>query len=134
MGIYLLDTNICIYILKQKPIVVLQKFQTIDPKTICISSITVAELMFGINKSSSPDKNLLAVNEFLNLVKILNFDQSAAIQYGIIKNALQSKGTPIGPLDTLIAAHAKNLNAILVSNNLKEFNRVDGLITENWIE
>lgn len=86
MVTYVLDTNICIYILKQKPIQVFQKFKGINPNTIGVSSISVAELMYGINKSSVPDKNLFAVKELLNLIQIIDFDQQAALRYGVIKN------------------------------------------------
>ena len=131
---YLLDTSTCIYILKRKPIAVLLKFQSLTHETIGVSSITVAELLFGVDKSSMPEKNGLEVKDFLDRLQILNFDQNAALHYGQIRSNLEKKGIPIGPLDTLIAAHAKSLNAILVSNNLKEFDRVEGLLTENWIE
>ena len=130
---YLLETNICVYILKQKPFNVFQKFTSIDSYSIAVSSITVAELMYGVHKSNSKDRNLLAVNELLNSVQILDFDHNAASHFGTLKNSLLKKGTPIGPLDMLIAAHAISLNVVLVSNNLKEFNRVEGLLTENWV-
>jgi len=130
---YLLDTNTCIYILKKRPQEVFDKFRTLNPENIGISSITAAELSFGVNKSSSPEKNQKAIDDFLTPLQILDFDQGAAKHYGLIRANLEKNGTPIGPLDTLIAAHAKSLNAVLITNNLKEFIRVEGLVTENWI-
>ena len=129
---YLLDTNICIYIIKKKPIVVIEKFKTFPLGSIGISSITLAELQFGIRKSSNPDKNLIAINQFLIPLEIIDFDYNATIEYGIIRAELEKKGTTIGPLDTLIGAHAKSLDLTLVTNNEKEFNRIAGLKIENW--
>ncbi len=130
---YLLDTNICIYIIKQKPQSVFDRFNSVKPGEIAISMITVAELEYGARKSSNPQKNLLAFNKFLIPLNIIDFDYSAAIEYGIIRSDLETKGTPIGPLDTLIAAHAKSLRYTLVTNNEREFNRVIGLQVENWV-
>ncbi len=121
---YLLDTNICIYIIKKKPQIVLEKFKTISPDQIALSIITVAELEYGARKSSFPEKNLSALHQFLMPFNIFDFDYNTAIQYGIIRTELEKKGTPIGPLDTLIAAHAKSLDYTLVTNNEKEFNRI----------
>jgi tRNA(fMet)-specific endonuclease VapC len=130
---YLLDTNICIYIIKKKPASVLEKFDSIKPGEIAISAITVAELEYGAVKSSNPAKNLLALNKFLIPFDLFNFDNAASREYGIVRTALETKGTPIGPLDTLIAAHAKSLQYILVTNNVREFDRVEGLKVENWV-
>jgi tRNA(fMet)-specific endonuclease VapC len=131
---YILDTNICIYIINQKPPVILAKFQSIPLGEIGISIITLAELYYGAVKSASPDKNISALNRFVIPLEIFNFDHSAALEYGIIRSNLEKKGTPIGSLDMLIAAHAKSMDFIVVTNNEKEFSRVEGLRIENWIK
>ena len=130
---YLLDTNICIYLIKRKPPAVFERFQTLEPGSIGISSITVAELHYGVSKSSFPEKNNNALENFLIPLEILDFSYEAAVTYGKIRARLEADGKTIGPLDTLIGAHALSLNTILVTNNLKEFSRIDGLKTENWI-
>ena len=130
---YMLDTNICIYIIKRKPEKVLQKFKLISIDELNISMITVAELEYGARKSFNPEKNLVALRLFLLPFNLLDFDYNAVIEYGIIRADLESKGTPIGALDTLIAAHAKSLNCTLVTNNEKEFVRINGLQIENWV-
>ncbi len=130
---YLLDTNICIYIIKQKPQSVLNKFNSIEPGEVAISMITVSELYYGARKSANKEKNFLALNKFILPFNILDFDLAAANSYGIIRTELESKGIPIGPLDTLIAAHAINLDYILVTNNEREFTCVSGLQVENWV-
>jgi tRNA(fMet)-specific endonuclease VapC len=129
---YLLDTNICIYIIKKKPAIVLEKFKEYPLGTIGISTITLAELQFGIRKSSNPEKNLSALTQFIIPLEVLDFDYKATIEYGLIRAELEKKGTPIGPLDTLIGAHAKSLGLTLVTNNKKEFVRIAGLKIENW--
>jgi tRNA(fMet)-specific endonuclease VapC len=129
---YLLDTNICIYIIKQKPQIVFDKFKKIALGNIGISSISVAELFFGVMKSANIEKNSIALEQFLLPLEIIDFDSSAAIEYGEIRAILERKGTPIGSLDMLIAAHAKSQALIVVTNNEKEFNRVEGLKVENW--
>ena len=129
---YLLDTNICIYIIKKRPTNVLKKFESLSPGDVAISSITLAELYYGIMKSSDPMKNQEALDKFLIPLEILDFDYTATIDYGKIRADLEKKGTPIGPLDTLIASHAKSLNLTLVTNNEKEFERIPGLKLENW--
>ena len=101
----------------------LERLRSISFELLSISSITVAELEYGVRKSSLPSKNQAALNEFLAPFSLLNFDRSATIEYGVIRNDLEKKGMSIGPLDTLIAAHAKSLNLTLVTNNEKEFNR-----------
>lgn len=129
---YLLDTNICIYIIKKKPQIVLQRFKKFPLGSIGISTITLAELQFGIHKSSNPEKNLAALNLFTIPLEIIDFDYNATVEYGFIRAELEKKGTPIGPLDTLIAAHAKSAGLTLVTNNEKEFNRIPNLKIENW--
>jgi tRNA(fMet)-specific endonuclease VapC len=129
---YLLDTNICIYIIKKRPASVLKKFESLSPGDVAISSITLAELYYGIMKSSNPRKNQEALDKFLIPLEILEFDYAATIEYGKIRADLEKKGTPIGPLDTLIASHAKSLNLALVTNNEKEFERIPDLKIKNW--
>lgn len=130
---YMLDTNICIYIIKQKPEDVIQRFKEHHPKDLCISAVTYAELVHGVEKSQARERNRIALAVFLSEIQILPFDDSAAQIYGKIKADLQKKGTPIGAFDTLIAAHAKSLDLILVTNNTKEFARVDDLKIDNWV-
>ena len=129
---YLLDTNICIYIIKKRPIIVFDKFKSLPIGSIGISTITLAELQFGIMKSSNPQKNQEALDKFLTPLEIIDFDSNATIDYGMIRANLEIKGTPIGPLDTLIAAHARSLDLTLITNNEKEFERIPGLKIENW--
>lgn len=129
---YLLDTNICIYIIKNKPTQVFQKFLSLEFGSVGISSITLAELNYGVAKSTNVKKNQDALLKFLTPIEIIDFNFDAAEEYGKVRSDLEKKGTPIGPLDLLIAAHAKSLNLILVTNNEKEFRRVEGLNIENW--
>lgn len=130
---WLLDTNTCIYIIKRKPASVFEKFQTITPGQIALSVITLAELEYGARKSAAVEKNLSALHQFSIPFDILPFDYNATVEYGIIRANLEKNGTPIGPLDTLIAAHAKSIKYTLVTNNVKEFSRVNGLELENWV-
>ena len=130
---YMLDTNIVIYVIKHKPESVLQKFQRLEPSDFCISSITLAEIEYGISKSSRPDRNRFAFDMFISGIDILSFDDAAASEYGPIRAGLERKGTPIGPNDMLIAAHAKSLGFTIVTNNVREFERVEGLKVENWV-
>lgn len=129
---YLLDTNICIYIIKKKPPVVLKQVQSKQPGQIAISTITVAELEYGITRSVYPDRNRVALLEFLLPFTILDFDHAASAQYGQIRSLLESRGRPIGPMDLLLAAQARAHSLVLVTNNEKEFKRVEGLRIENW--
>lgn len=131
---YLLDTNICIYIIRRRPESVLERLKKTDPLDVGISAITIAELEYGIAKSQYPEKNRTALNQFLLPFNICPFSESDAQAYGILRNDLQSKGTPIGSMDMLIAAQALNLDCILISNNTKEFSRVKGLQLENWVK
>ena len=130
---YMLDTNICIYIIKHQPENVIRKFMEHNQDDICISAITYAELAHGVEKSRAREKNRIALMVLLSEIQIVPFDDLAAQIYGEIKADLQKKGMLIGPLDTLIAAHAKTLNLTLVTNNTKEFVRVDGLELEDWV-
>ena len=131
---YLLDTNICIYIIKKKPVDLLKTLKTKSKKDIYISSITIAELEYGIAKSQFPEKNKIALIEFLSIFNILPFDDNDAVDFGEIKKELEKKGKIIGPMDLLLAAQAKSKKLILVTNNTKEFERVEGLKIENWLQ
>lgn len=130
---FLLDTNICIYLIKRKPPEVLQRFNTNQVGDLGISSITVAELEFGVQKNQFTQKNQQALEQFLIPLNIVNFDRAAAIIYGDLRATLAKQGTPIGSLDTLIAAHALSLNVTLITNNVKEFDRVPNLKLDNWV-
>lgn len=131
---YMLDTNICIYAIKKKPESVFKKLLTLKSEDVCISSITYAELVHGVEKSNSIERNRLSLALLLANIEILGFDSKAAMCYGRIRADLEKKGTPIGPLDTLIAGHAMSLGYTVVTNNTKEFERVSGLTVENWVE
>ena len=131
---YLIDTNICIYIMNNRPPEVIQKFKSKDAGQISISSITVSELYYGVSKSKYPKKNLIRLQEFLMPFEILAYDESASKLYGKIRAQLEKSGDVIGPLDLLIAAHALSLNLVLITNNEKEFNRVKTLKVENWVK
>jgi tRNA(fMet)-specific endonuclease VapC len=129
----LLDTNICIELIRGQSAKILKHLRKCKIGQVGISSITLAELEFGVAKSSNPRQNKLALMEFCAPLEICPFDDNAAVAYGQIRAALELKGKPIGPLDTLIAAHALALNAVLVTNNRREFDRVPKLQVENWM-
>lgn len=128
---YMLDTNMCIYAQKNIPQVI-EKIKNNFQYGVAISSITLAELEFGVQASANVEKNTIALYKFLSIVEILDFDSSAATEYGKIRADLKRKGTPIGNMDMLIAAHAKSENLIVVTHNTREFERVAGLKLEDW--
>ena len=128
----MLDTNICIYIIKQKPRSVLERFAAFPVGDLGISVITLAELEYGASKSSEPDRNREALEQFVSPLEIAVFDRLATSVYGKIRALLEKRGRPIGSMDLLIAAHALRLNVRLVTNNMREFKRVPGLRVENW--
>lgn len=130
---YMLDTNIIVYAKNRRPESVFARLQECRPEDVCISSITMAELEYGVCKSSNPERNRLALMMFLSGIKIMPFGSEAAREYGDIRDSLTRKGTIIGGNDLLIAAHAKSLGLTLVTNNMREFERVDGLRVENWV-
>lgn len=130
----MLDTNICIYIIKRNPSSVVEKLVALPSDEVGLSVVTVCELRFGAAKSAHPERNHSALDKFLSPFEIALFDEPASRTYGVIRSSLERQGEPIGPLDTLIAAHAVSLNARLVTNNAKEFQRVAGLKLENWAE
>jgi tRNA(fMet)-specific endonuclease VapC len=129
---FLIDTNICIYIMNKRPPELIQKFKDKDSSQIGISSITVSELFYGAFKSRQQKANLKRVEEFLIPFDILPYDENAAKYYGEIRAQLEKTGNIIGPLDLLIAAHALSKDLILITNNEREFNRVLSLKVENW--
>lgn len=129
----LLDTNICIYMIKNKPPEVRQHLEKLALGDIAISSITVAELQYGVTKSVAKEKNALALEAFLLPLEILPFDSEAALVYGQIRADLERQGQPIGSMDMLIAAQALSLGYTLITHNLKEFKRITNLRCETWV-
>lgn len=131
---YMLDTNICVYLIKHNPLQVRAQFERRQPGDILLSSIVLAELMYGVSKSQYKERNLAALEMFLMPLEVVPFDEHATGIYGDIRVGLERSGQIIGGNDLFIAAHARALNATLVTNNLKEFSRVPGLNLENWVD
>jgi tRNA(fMet)-specific endonuclease VapC len=131
---YLLDTNIVIDILRNSDSPALKRLVRLLPDKVAISAITMAELEYGVYKSSNPARNAQRLIQACTPLTILPFDNEAAAAYGLIRSQLEAKGTPIGPMDTLIAAHAVSRKATLVTNNLREFKRIKNLRVENWLK
>lgn len=131
---YLLDTNICIYAIKKKPILVLEQIKEKSKLGIFISALTVAELEYGIENSTKIEENRISLLKYLSLFNILPFDDKDAIPYGKLKTKLRKEGQIIGPIDMLLAAQALSKDLIFVTNNTKEFKRIDNLRLENWVE
>ena len=129
---FMLDTNICIYIIRQKPAKTLNHFNACKVGDIGISAITLAELQYGVSKSRHLQKNQHALNDFVLPLEIVDFNDEAAHAYGEIRSSLEKQGTPIGSLDTLIGAHALSLGVTLVTNNTKEFKRIKSLSIADW--
>jgi len=130
---YLLDTNICIYLIKKQPVRVVERLQTLALGDVGVSAITVAELQYGAAKSAFPDRNRLALVSFLAPLEILAFTDTDAVVYGRIRAALEASGTPIGAYDLLLGSQALAEGLALVTNNEREFRRIPGLIVENWV-
>jgi tRNA(fMet)-specific endonuclease VapC len=130
---FLLDTSICIYIIKQKPAKVLERFQDVDTSEVGISSITVAELEYGVYKSQRQAQNQAALTQFLNPFTVIPFDTRATQIYGQIRSTLERQGIVIGSMDMLIASQAISLGLILVTNNSRELSRIPDLALENWV-
>lgn len=128
---YMLDTDICIYVINDRPHGVLQAFKDHEAQGLGISAVTAAELFFGVARTGS-ERNPRALRQFLSALEIAAFDDAAAEVFGSLRAWLTSQGTPIGPFDTQIAAHAQALGVTLVTNNTREFLRVPGLRVENW--
>lgn len=129
---YLLDTNICIFLIKKKNPLLLETIRKKQTKGLYISSLTIAELEFGIQKSQWKEKNKIALIGLLSIFTIIDFDNNDAAAYGIIRAALEKSGTIIGNIDMLLAAQAIARNLTFVTNNTKEFKRVPGLKIEDW--
>ncbi|NBO32309.1 MAG: type II toxin-antitoxin system VapC family toxin [Cyanobacteria bacterium WB6_1B_304] len=130
---FLLDTNICIYIIKEKPRQVLEKFEQIDPSAVGISVITLAELEYGAAKSANPQTNYQVIEDFVTYLDVFNWDVRVSRIYGEVRADLEQKRTPMGLLDTQIAAHCLSLDRVLVTNNGREFERIPDLKLENWV-
>ena len=129
---YLLDTDICIYVIKKQPSAAIARMQSCALEDINISAITLAELELGVEKSKHQQTNRIALLEFLSPFRIRDFDQPAAHAYAELRADLERRGLPIGPLDMLIAAHAISLGLTLVTNSLREFRKIPRLKTDNW--
>ncbi len=130
---FMLDTNICIFTIKNRPVQVREVF-TRHHGQMCISSVTLMELIYGAEKSASPERNLAVVEGFAARLDVLKYDENAAVHTGQLRAELGRAETPIGPYDQMIAGHARSLGLILVTNNRREFDRVSGLRVEDWIE
>jgi tRNA(fMet)-specific endonuclease VapC len=128
----MLDTNVCIYLIKEHPASVVERFAAHPVGDIGISVITLAELEYGVTKSSRSAKNRDALDQFVSPLDVAPFDRHATAAYGRLRAALEKKGQPIGSMDLLIAAHALSLNVRLITHNVKEFGRVPGLRIEGW--
>lgn len=131
---YMLDTDACIALIKHRPEGMRNRLIHLAPDEVGVSSIVTAELWFGVSRSQKKRRNKEALNDFLNYITVLDWPGAAAPLYGNIRSMLRKKGTPIGAMDLLIASHSLFLEAILVTNNMREFERVPGLRIENWEE
>jgi len=129
---YMLDTNIVIYTIKNRPEKVRKVFKQ-RAGQMAISAITLGELIYGAEKSAQPERNLADIEAFAARLEVLAFDEAAAAHFGQLRAELAKAGNPIGPYDQMIAGHARSLGLILVTNNMKEFKRVPGLRVENWV-
>jgi tRNA(fMet)-specific endonuclease VapC len=128
---FMLDTNICIFTIKNKPQIVREAFNRHDGQ-LCISAVTLMELIYGAEKSATPEKNLAVIEGLAARLEVWPFDNEAAAHTGMIRSELAQAGTPIGPYDQMIAGHARSRGLIVVTNNLREFERVKGLRVEDW--
>jgi tRNA(fMet)-specific endonuclease VapC len=133
MHLYMLDTDISSDIIKQRPLSVLERFEQLHMEQLCISAVTYAELRYGAERSSSQKVNLPIVEDFVSRLSVLPWDKEAAAHYGHLRNHLEREGTPLGGMDTMIAAHALSRDSIVVTNNLKHFQQVPRLVVENWL-
>ncbi len=130
---FMLDTDTCIALIKRKPASILSRLTALAPGEAGLSAVTLAELRYGVAKNSKREANGQALDEFLLPLEVADFDEPAAAVTGAVRTALEKAGTPIGPLDTLIGAHALSLGAALVSHNLREFRRIPGLTVVDWL-
>jgi tRNA(fMet)-specific endonuclease VapC len=129
---YMLDTNICIYVMKNYPQALQQKFNALAEQ-LCISSITLGEVHYGAEKSARRAENLTAIEDFVARLDVLPFGTKAAVHYGQVRAELERAGTPCGPHDMQIGGHARSEGLIVVTNNVREFGRMPGIRTENWV-
>ena len=129
---YMLDTNICIFTIKNKPQMVREAFNRHHGQ-LCISAVTLMELIYGAEKSAAPERNLAVIEGFAARLEVLPFDKEAAAHNGMIRSELAKAGKPIGPYDQMIAGHARSRGFIVVTNNLRVFERVSGLRVEDWV-
>jgi tRNA(fMet)-specific endonuclease VapC len=130
---YMLDTNICIGLIRQKSGPLIRRLTECEPGDVGVSSITAAELVYGVRKSARVEQNMFALEQFLLPLEIADFDQRAAITYGAVRAALERQGNAIGSVDMLIGAHALSLDVTLVTNNTDEFQRIPDLELEDWM-
>lgn len=130
---YMLDTNMCIFTIKNRPESVREKFNRHNHQ-LCISSVTLMELIYGAEKSAAPERNLAVIEGLIARLEVLNYDTHAAVHTGQIRAEQARLGKPIGPYDAMIAGHARSCGLIVVTNNTREFERVSGLRIEDWIE
>jgi len=130
---YMLDTNICIGLIRQRPKKLIERLTDCEPGEVGISTITVAELAYGAQKSSQVEQNMTALEQFLLPIEIADFDQAASVTYGFVRASLERRGNMIGSLDMLIGAHALSLGVALVTNNVDEFQRIPKLRVEDWM-
>ena len=129
---YMLDTNICIYVIKSRPAGLRERFNSLADQ-LCISAITLAEIIYGAEKSARPVENLAIIEQFVARLDVLSFGERAATHYGQLRAELERAGHPVGIHDMMIGGHARSEGLTLVSNNLREFQRMDGLRLENWV-
>lgn len=129
---FMLDTNTCVELIRKRNDRILRRMKRRRPDDLCVSSVTLSELEYGVAKSANPEKNRLALAEFMTPLNIVPYDDTVAPVYGRVRAAVEKEGTPIGPLDTMIAAHALSLGLIVVTDNEREFRRVPGLTVQNW--
>lgn len=128
---FMLDTNICIFTIKNKPEHVRERFN-LNSDRMCISSVTLMELIYGAEKSQAVERNLAVVESFVSRLSVLDYDTLAAVHSGQIRAELAGRGTPVGPYDQMIAGHARSRGLIVVTNNLKEFERIPAIRVEDW--
>lgn len=129
---FMLDTNTCVELIRRRNDRILRKIQRLRPDDLCVSSVTLSEMEYGAAKSAYPEKNRLALAEFMTALNVLAYDDAVAPVYGRVRAELERAGTPIGPLDTMIAAHALSLGLTVVTDDEGEFRRVSGLKVQNW--
>jgi tRNA(fMet)-specific endonuclease VapC len=130
---FMLDTCILIHMIRKKDRKLIEIMRRKPPNEVCVSSVTVAEMEYGAAKSACPDRNRDALYQFLSPIEVLPFDETAAFEYGLIRAHLERKGAVIGAMDMMIAAHARSIRAVIVTDNVEEFKRAPGLTVENWL-